>query len=85
MIWGLWKQMFTSYRYSDKVATRECKTMDHTISLVGKASGQKFLDDNQKEFSTVAIAGRMEDFKFLLIFVKAIIIQNFPLIPLFYS
>ena len=52
--------------------------MDHTITLVLKASGQKILYDNQKELSTVAIIGRMEDFKLLLIFVEAIIRQNFP-------
>ena len=42
--------------------------MDHAISLVVKADGQKILYDNgfrenQKEFSIDAIAGRMKDIK----------------------
>ena len=44
------------------------KVVDHAISLVVKADGQKILYDNgflknKKEFSIEAIAGRMEDTK----------------------
>ena len=51
------------------VAKGECVKMDHAISVVVKADGQKVLydngfRDNEKEFSIDAVAGRMEDIKF---------------------